>query len=87
MRDHRVRTYVHTAQGSAVVIAPSNPYHAIRPILEVNGMKEFIRKRGVMRELGQEPSARALATEYLRTAGDRLALARSVLYFAGKLRK
>ncbi len=184
MSDDRVRTYVHTDQGSitfheyattmssapevrgfqyagaaearlsdevldalhasdleAVVIGPSNPYHAIRPILEVNGMKDLIRKRGVpvvavspivggkalrgsagkmMRELGKEPSARAVATEYLRfidgfvideedaayaesvrslgmqvavartvmrTADDRLALARSVLDFAGKLRK
>ena len=69
-----------------VVICPANPYHAIRPILEVGGMKELIRKRGVpviavspivggkalrgsagkmMRELGKEPSARAVATEYL----------------------
>jgi LPPG:FO 2-phospho-L-lactate transferase len=184
MSDDRVRTYVHTDQGSitfheyattmssapevrgfqyagaaearlsdevldalhasdleAVVIAPSNPYHAIRPILEVNGMKDLIRKRGVpvvavspivggkalrgsagkmMRELGKEPSARAVATEYLRfidgfvideedaayaesvrslgmqvavartvmrTADDRLALARSVLDFARAIRQ
>lgn len=130
MTDDRVRTYVHTDQGSltfhefsttmasepavrgfqyagaeearvpdevldalhanhleAVVITPSNPYHAIRPILETGGMKALIRKRGVpviavtpivggkalrgtagkmMRELGKEPSARAVATEYLR---------------------
>ena len=184
MSDDRVRTYVHTDQGSitfheyattmssapevrgfqyagaaearlsdevldalhasdleAVVIAPSNPYHAIRPILEVNGMKDLIRKRGVpvvavspivggkalrgsagkmMRELGKEPSARAVATEYLRfidgfvideedaayaesvrslgmqvavartvmrTADDRLALARSVLDCARAIRQ
>jgi LPPG:FO 2-phospho-L-lactate transferase len=30
----------------AVVICPSNPYHAIRPILEVQGMRELLRKRG-----------------------------------------
>ena len=28
----------------AVVICPSNPYHSIRPILEVNGMKEVLRR-------------------------------------------
>jgi len=30
----------------AVIIGPANPYHAIRPILEVPGMKEMLRKRG-----------------------------------------
>jgi LPPG:FO 2-phospho-L-lactate transferase len=30
----------------AVVIGPSNPYHTIRPILEVPGMRELLRKRG-----------------------------------------
>src|SRR5712692_4974947 len=30
----------------AVVICPANPYHVIRPILEVRGMKELLRKRG-----------------------------------------
>jgi LPPG:FO 2-phospho-L-lactate transferase len=30
----------------AVVICPSNPYHTIRPILEVPGMRELMRKRG-----------------------------------------
>jgi LPPG:FO 2-phospho-L-lactate transferase len=29
----------------AVVICPSNPYHTIRPILEVPGMRELMRKR------------------------------------------
>ena len=29
----------------AVVICPSNPYHTIRPILEVPGMRELVRKR------------------------------------------
>ena len=77
---------LHSPSLEAVVITPANPYHAIRPILEVGGMKELIRKRGVpviavspivggkalrgsagkmMRELGKEPSARAVATEYL----------------------
>ncbi len=30
----------------AVVICPANPYHTIRPILEVPGMRELVRKRG-----------------------------------------
>jgi LPPG:FO 2-phospho-L-lactate transferase len=30
----------------AVVICPANPYHTIRPILEVPGMRELLRKRG-----------------------------------------
>ena len=30
----------------AVVISPANPYHTIRPILEVPGMRELMRKRG-----------------------------------------
>src|SRR5882672_3789199 len=78
---------LHAASLEAVIIGPSNPYHAIRPILEVNGMRELLRKRGVpviavtpivggkavkgsagkmMRELGREPSALAVAGEYLR---------------------
>ncbi len=77
---------LHAASLEAVIIGPSNPYHAIRPILEVNGMKELLRKRGapviavtpivggkavkgsagkMMRELGREPSALAVAGEYL----------------------
>jgi len=78
---------LHAPDLEAVVIGPANPYHAIRPILEVNGMKELLRKRGapviavtpivggkalkgsagkMMRELGREPSALAVAGEYLR---------------------
>jgi LPPG:FO 2-phospho-L-lactate transferase len=78
---------LHARDLEVVVIGPANPYHAIRPILEVGGMRELLRKRGVpviavtpivggkalrgsagkmMRELGKEPSARAVATEYLR---------------------
>jgi len=78
---------LHAADLEAVVLCPANPYHVIRPILEVTGMKELLRKRGapvvavtpivggkalkgsagkMMRELGKEPSARAVATEYLR---------------------
>lgn len=30
----------------AVVICPANPYHTIRPILEIPGMRELLRKRG-----------------------------------------
>ena len=71
----------------AVIIGPANPYHAIRPILEVPGMKEMLRRKGapviavtplvggkalkgsagkMMRDLGKEPSVRAVAGEYLR---------------------
>ena len=78
---------LHAADLEAVVLCPANPYHVIRPILEVAGMKELLRKRGapvvavtpivggkalkgsagkMMRELGKEPSARAVAAEYLR---------------------
>ena len=78
---------LHAADLEAVVLCPANPYHVIRPILEVNGMQELIKRRGapvvavtpivggkalrgsaakMMRELGREPSARAVATEYLR---------------------
>jgi LPPG:FO 2-phospho-L-lactate transferase len=78
---------LHAADLEAVVICPANPYHVIRPILEISGMRELLRKRGapvlavtpivggkalkgsagkMMRELGKEPSALAVATEYLR---------------------
>jgi len=30
----------------AVVICPANPYHTIRPILEIPGMRDLLRKRG-----------------------------------------
>jgi LPPG:FO 2-phospho-L-lactate transferase len=71
----------------AIIIGPANPYHAIKPILEVPNMREMLRKRGapviavtplvggkalkgsagkMMRELGKEPSVRAVAGEYLR---------------------
>ena len=99
MSDDRVRTHVLTDDAAvtfpdsfapdleAVIICPANPYHVIRPILEVAGMKELLRKRGapiiavtpivggralagsaakMMRELGREPTPRAVATEYLR---------------------
>jgi LPPG:FO 2-phospho-L-lactate transferase len=78
---------LHAENLEAVIIGPSNPYHAIRPILEVGGMKELLSKRGVpvvavspivggkalkgsagkmMREMGREPSALAVAGEYLQ---------------------
>ncbi|HKX37746.1 MAG TPA: 2-phospho-L-lactate transferase CofD family protein, partial [Burkholderiales bacterium] len=133
---------LHAADLEAIVICPANPYHAIRPILAVNGMRELLRRRpGVpviavtpivggkalrgsagkmMRELGREASARGAAAEYLklidgfvidredlalsesirsfgmdvlatqtvmRNGDDRLALARSVLEFARRLRE
>ena len=34
-----------SADLEAVIICPANPYHSIRPILEVPGMKELMRKR------------------------------------------
>lgn len=125
----------------AVVICPCNPYHSIRPILEVNGMKELLRRCGapvvavtpiiggnalrgsaakMMRELGRDVSARSVAMEYLRiidgfvideadaglaegirasgiqvigaktimrTVDDRIALAQTVLDFAGSVRE
>ena len=132
---------LHAADLEAVVICPANAYHAIRPILEVGGMKKLLRKRGapviavtpivggkalrgasgkMMRELGREPSALAIAGEYLRIIDgfvldrtdeklaesvrsfgiqvlatptvmrmqeDRVALARTVLEFAGAIRE
>jgi LPPG:FO 2-phospho-L-lactate transferase len=131
---------LHAPDLEAVVICPANPYHVIRPILEIAGMKELLLKRGapviavtpivggkalkgsagkMMRELGREPSALAVAGEYLRlldgfvidkedehlaegvrslgidvmvsqtvmrTDEARVALARSVLEFARKIR-
>ena len=78
---------LHANDLEAVVICPANPYHTIRPILEISGMRELLRKRGapviavtpivggkvlkgsagkMMRDLGKEPSPRAVAGEYLR---------------------
>jgi LPPG:FO 2-phospho-L-lactate transferase len=37
---------LHSADLEAVVIGPANPYHGIRPILELNGMRELLRRRG-----------------------------------------
>lgn len=37
---------LHAADLEAVVIGPANPYHAIRPILEIAGMRELLRSRG-----------------------------------------
>ncbi len=132
---------LHAPDLEAVVLCPANPYHVIKPILEINGMKELLLKRGapviavtpivggkalkgsagkMMRELGREPSALAAAGEYLRlidgfvidkedreivdgvrslgldvmvsqtvmkTEETRVALARSVLEFARKIRE
>jgi LPPG:FO 2-phospho-L-lactate transferase len=38
---------LHADDLEAVVICPSNPFHVIRPILEVAGMRELLRSRGV----------------------------------------
>jgi len=37
---------LHAADLEAVVFCPANPYHIIRPILEISGMRELLRKRG-----------------------------------------
>jgi LPPG:FO 2-phospho-L-lactate transferase len=37
---------LHASSLEAVVIGPANPYHAIRPILEVGGMRQLLKKRG-----------------------------------------
>lgn len=37
---------LHSNDLEAVVIGPCNPYHSIRPILEVSGMRQLLRKRG-----------------------------------------
>lgn len=37
---------LHSADLEAVIIAPANPYHAIRPMLEIAGMRELLRQRG-----------------------------------------
>jgi len=132
---------LHAPDLEAVVLCPANPYHVIKPILAVDGMRELIRKRGapvvavtpivggkalkgsagkIMRELGREPSPLAVAGEYLRVADgfvldladvaqaesvrslgmqvlaaqtvmrsaeDRVALARNILDFAKALRE
>ena len=38
---------LHAPDLDAIVICPSNPYHTIRPILEIQGMRELLRARGV----------------------------------------
>src|SRR5260221_13085868 len=40
-----VMNALHAPDLEAVVICPANPYHVIRPILEIDGMKELLRKR------------------------------------------
>src|SRR2546421_469797 len=40
-----VMSALHAPDLEAVVICPANPYHVIRPILEIEGMKELLRKR------------------------------------------
>jgi len=37
---------LHAADLEAVVLCPCNPYHALQPILAVNGMRAALRKRG-----------------------------------------
>lgn len=42
-----VKDALYAGDLEAIVICPSNPYHVIRPILEVDGMRELLRSRGV----------------------------------------
>jgi LPPG:FO 2-phospho-L-lactate transferase len=42
----QVATALDAPDLEAVVICPANPYHSIRPILEVPGMRELLRQRG-----------------------------------------
>jgi LPPG:FO 2-phospho-L-lactate transferase len=37
---------LHSNDLEAVVIGPCNPFHSIRPILEVSGLRQLLRKRG-----------------------------------------
>ena len=37
---------LHANDLEAVILCPANPYHVIRPILEIEGMKELLLKRG-----------------------------------------
>lgn len=37
---------LHAPDLEAIIICPANPYHTIRPILEVPGMRELLRKSG-----------------------------------------
>lgn len=37
---------LHAEDLEAIVLCPANPYHSIRPILEVSGMRELMKKRG-----------------------------------------
>lgn len=97
---------LHSDDLEAVVICPANPYHGIRPILEVGGLRELLRKRGapviavspivggkalrgsagkLMRELGKEPSALAVAAEYLRVI-DGFVIDREDLPLAASIR-
>jgi LPPG:FO 2-phospho-L-lactate transferase len=38
---------LHAADLEAIVVCPSNPFHIIRPILEVGGMRALLKERGV----------------------------------------
>jgi LPPG:FO 2-phospho-L-lactate transferase len=37
---------LHAPDLEAVILSPCNPYHTMRPILAINGMREALRKRG-----------------------------------------
>ena len=38
---------LHASDLEAIVICPANPFHVIRPILEVGGMRQLLKERGV----------------------------------------
>src|SRR5919201_4096823 len=71
---------LHAADLEAVVICPANPYHVIRPILEIAGMKELLRRRAPVIAVTPIVGGRALkgsAAKMMRELGRELS-ARSV---------
>ena len=82
------------------MICPANPYHVIRPILEISGMRELLRKRGApviaVTPIVGGKALRGSAGKMMRDLGkepsprsvdDRVALARAVLDFAASVRE
>ena len=72
---------LHADDLEAVILCPANPFHAIRPILEIEGMKELLLKRGapviaVTPIIGQR-AIKGSAAKMMRELGRELS-ARSV---------
>ena len=77
----RVIEALHADDLEAVILCPANPYHVIRPILEIEGMKELLLKRGapliaVTPIIGQR-ALKGSAAKMMRELGRELS-ARSV---------